>query len=167
MAEVVSSAGQEKQRREFRADLRNFFKLCAVASVLVIYLLVYGAFQYHQFSRLADMGFPPYWIFYVLPWSVALATIAVAAAIVLRMRGRKVVITRQAVEVHVGKTVYRTNWENLSFTPPRPDRKRFRSALLSDGAYYERIDEFFYPGFELLIEVLARAKRHARDSYEA
>lgn len=176
MAEQGSTTSQlEKKAREFVPAMKNFYLMAGGAALIAAPLVWIGIRQYQVHQLLEEQAakakgslpdsFPPDWIFYYVPWAFAGVILLALLLTYISYAGRKVVVTPQYIEIHRGSNSTRTLWQNLSFTPPPSTKKRFRSAILSDGRYYERIDDFFYPEFELLLEVIARAKKFARETH--
>ena len=163
-----------EQHKEFQVDFKKFYWLWIPSTLVSLGLFYSGFIAFDQNRRIAETarvagaqvpdGFPPSWIFYVAPWLVGLVIFVSFAYVYFQLRSRHIVVTPTHLEIHRGADVTRTLWQNLSFTPPRPDKKSFRSALVSDGHYYERVDEFFYPQFDLFVEFVTRAKKFSRDN---
>lgn len=171
---AVTTADQaiDKNRKEFRVNLKPFYYLC-IPGLFVIAAMAYYGYRYYSLQqRLLEMAkgrplpdsFPPNWMFYYGPWGFGLFVAIALFVVWYGQYNRKIVVTRQHIQLHSGKSVVKTQWQNLSFTPPPVNKKRFRTALISDGSYYQRIDEFFYPEFDLLVEVITRAKKFAREN---
>jgi len=151
-----------QKEKTFRTDLKKFLLLAAPGVFVSVTLIRFGIRQYWIHARMPVEDFPPQSWFYYVPWTVAGLLILVMLNIFLNNVSKKVVITRSYLELHRSRKTYRTLWTDLSFTPPRPDRKRFRVAIISDGHYYERLEEFFFPEFDLLVSVIREAREHSR-----
>lgn len=161
----TSDRPREASRREFKGSLRKFWLLCLPAVVVAVYLLWFGFQSYRTFGQLTDDGFPPGWIFYVIPWACSLAIFSIIFVLLSNNRGRCVVLTARTVEVRRGSMKRVTPWEEVYFTLPRPDKKRFRSALLSDGAWEERFEDFFFPDFDAMVGLISRQQKSHRDKH--
>jgi len=149
------------QQKTFSADLKKFVGL-AVPGLVVACVL--GWFGLRQYNLPRTEGFPPDDWFIYGPWGLAALILLMMALIFASNFGKKVVVTPKYVEFHrLNRLVFRCLWTNLSFTPPRQDKKRFLTAIISDGSHYERLEDFFFPDFELMVEIIREAKRHARD----
>lgn len=163
-----------EQHKEFLVSFKKFYLLWIPSTLVSLGLFYVGYLYYDQNRRIEEtaraaggqvpMGLPPAWTFYVLPWVVGLVILVSFIYVYFQQRGRRVVVTPTHLEMHRGGNVTRTLWQNLSFTPPAADKKSFRTALVSDGSYYERLDEFFYPEFDLFVEFVTRAKKFAREN---
>lgn len=150
------------QKKVFRTDLKGFTKLAIPGLVLSAVLIYLGIRQYIYMPR--TLGFPPDWLLYGTPWATAALILLFTAYVYWVNKDKKIVVTPQYLEFMRGEnTLFRCVWNNLSFTPPRQDKKRFRVAVISDGNRFERLEEFFFPEFDLLVDILKEAKRHARD----
>lgn len=163
-----------EQHKEFLVSFKKFYLLWVPSTLVSLGLFYVGYLNYDQSRRIEETAraaggqmptsFPPPWMFYVLPWAVGLLISLSFTYVYFHQRGRRIVVTPTHLEMHRGDDVTRTLWQNLSFTPPRPDKKSFRTALVSDGRYYERLDEFFYPEFDLFVEFVTRARKFAREN---
>lgn len=150
------------QKRTFESSLKKFYAMATPMLALAVALVLYGKAQY-TIMKYDDGSFPPGWLFYVLPWGTAGLLVLGLFFLWLDARGRKVVMTPKNLECLKGEeALFKVSYNNLSFTPPRQDQKRFRNALLSDGRSFMRIDEFFWPEFDLMVEAIAEARRNSR-----
>lgn len=163
-----------EHHKEFIVDFKKFYLLW-IPSMLVSGGLFYVGYIFFDQNRRVEEtarvaggtvppGIPPAWMLYTLPWLMGVIIAVTFIYVFFQQRGRRIVVTPSHLEIHRGVDVSRTLWQNLSFTPPRADKKSFRTALVSDGNYYERLDEFFYPEFDLFVEVVTRAKKYAREN---
>lgn len=162
------------EQKEFRPTFKKFYSLLVPAMVIALALMWFGYRYYDLNQRILESArkaggqmpddFPPSWLFYVLPWFLAAVIVLCYLWIYALQRGRYFVVTPLHLEVRRGDDIKRTLWQNVSYTPPRNDKKRFRSFLLSDGSYYERIDDFFYPEFNLFTKFVSAAKQNAREN---
>ncbi len=150
-------------KKSFHTNLKKFYLLMVPGMICAAALIWFGCVQYPALKF--DSGdFPPGWIFYYVPWSLGGLLILAILGLFYANNRKSIIISPQYLEFqHYGRTVFRCSWGNLSFTPPRQDRKRFKTAVISDGEHFERLEEFFYPDFELVVDVIREAKRHARD----
>jgi hypothetical protein len=150
------------QKRTFESSMRKFYGMALPMLVIAGALAYYGLTQY-KIMKYDDGSFPPGWLFYLLPWGVSGLLVLGLLVLFLESHGRKVVLTPKNLECLKGEeAIFKVSYNNLSFTPPRQDQKRFRSALLSDGRNFMRIDEFFWPDFDLMVEVILEARKSSR-----
>jgi len=163
-----------RDRKEFKVSFKGFWLLCIPSAAVSLGLIGFG-FNYYNKIRLIEESarkgggtlpdsFPPDWIFYALPWTVAAVIAFLYLWVYMLESRRKIIVTPTHLEIVRGGDTTRTLWQNVSLTPPRSDKKSFRSALLSDGTHYETVYEFFYPEFQLLVDFVTDAKKHARES---
>lgn len=149
------------QKKVFRSNTKRMVPFVFMGILLSAALVYIG---YRQYLLPRTLGFPPDSLFYGLAWTVAGLILLLLLLVYLANADKSIVVTPQYMEFMRGqKVVFRCLWNNLSFTPPRQDQKRLRACILSDGKHYERVEDFFFPDFELLVDFVREAKKHARD----
>jgi hypothetical protein len=142
----------------FGTSFKKFAWLAAPAICIALVLIVMpmGYVRTMQYDPMALMFFAP-------PWGIAFLILLGIGWIYLSNRGKTIAFTRDRLEFQKGRKGFRCRWADLSFTPPPADKKKFRSAVISDGKHYERIDEFFFADFEAIVETIRKARQHSRD----
>ena len=152
------------QQKVFSTSLTKFVALSVPAAGIAVALVLFGLKE-RKLMAYDDGTFPPGWIFYDVPWALAAILALGLTVLFFGALGKKIVVTPKHVEILRGsKQLMRQPWRDVSFTPPRPDQQGgLRTALLSDGKHFERIDPFFWPDFDLIVEVSKTAKQSARD----
>jgi hypothetical protein len=71
---------------------------------------------------------------------------------------KELTVTPQTLTYKKGGSNFTVLWKNLSFTPPRYDKKRFKTFTVSDGNRFGRIEEIYFPAFETMVDVIKAAK---------
>lgn len=79
--------------------------------------------------------------------------------------GKEISITPKTFTYKKGRYEFTCFWKNLTFTPPRYDKKRFKMFSVSDGKRSGRIEEFFFPEFATIVEVIKAGKASAGSEY--
>jgi hypothetical protein len=80
-----------------------------------------------------------------------------------RNSGKEIVITPLTITLkHRGREKI-ISWDNIMFKPPADNRRRFRKASVSNAKENIVIEEFYFPDFELIMEVI-KAARESRQS---
>jgi hypothetical protein len=80
--------------------------------------------------------------------------------------GKEIIVTPKTLTYKKGGAEWTALWKNLTFTPPRYDKKHFKSCSVSDGKKFGRIEEFYFPEFETLVEVIKAGKSGSSSEYD-
>lgn len=154
---------QRPKDKTYPVNLKNFWVLCCVATPFVVALTYMGAQGLRYFPVEAQDPFR--FLAGYAPLITAGACVAGLAYTFVKNAGRK-------IEVSPGYFLYSSpghkeptqmRWEDVIFTPPRPDQKpMFPTALVSDGTSFVRFEKFFFPEFEQLCQTINKAKAAVR-----
>lgn len=153
-------AGRPKER-VFRSSLKSFWLLCGIAAPFALFLIYMGTQGLRYFPPEAEDPFR------ILAGYVPLA---VAGCCILGLGFIFMKNARRGILVHPLYLVYKApgrevqfRWEDVLFTPPRPDQKPlFPTAMVSDGTTFVRFEKFFFPEFEEICRIIADTKRAVR-----
>jgi len=145
----------EKKGRIFHSTLTREFQLLALLDFLISIFLVYQGVVNSRV--IAIRGVP----FIILGIIIFVLLIAVA----LHTLGRTLVITPGGIEHRHHSKVQTIPFIGLrEFYPPSPAKKIFRSCLVGDGRQTLVIDSFSFQEFELIVNIIAVARKRAKEN---
>jgi len=156
-----------RQAKVFKASVMKLLLFSPLPLLMAADLIYFGVKSYFRYGFLKIEGVMSYNLLFVaLPIGFAVILILILLSALLSNLGKKVIITPNFVEYRQWNRSFKGSWKYVSFTPPRPDQKRFRTAVISDGKSFGEINEFFFPNFDLLMEVISYAKESVKDTME-
>lgn len=145
----------------FQSSLKNLVILSIPAYLVAGALIWFGCVQYPRLVQDTGDGFPPGWIFYYVPWTLGGLLILGCFFLMWKNAGRRFVVGRHAIEYYrFSHQVFKTSWNNIAFTPPNPEKRRFRRMMISSGSNYEDIEEFFFPDFQQFADTVTEARKN-------
>ncbi len=144
--------------RIFKGDLRNLAVLAAPVAFAAVYMIVRAFVSWH-----APQNQPPYtpdpvvFLLCLLQGILGLGLLVSIGLLFTLNQGRVVTLSPDGVMVKSrdGEFAIRFKDAFVRFSPL--DRRRFRTLWLSDGKRSVRVESFFFPEFELLERVVAKA----------
>jgi len=72
--------------------------------------------------------------------------------------GREIVITPLTIALKHGRHEKIISWDGIIIELPRDGRKRFKKVMVGNGKHKIGIEEFYFPDFEVIVEVIKAAK---------
>lgn len=93
-----------------------------------------------------------------LPFGLGILTIFCIVLAFFNNIGREIVITPLTIALKHGRHEKIISWDGIIYKPPIDNRKRFRKVLVSNGSQNIAIEEFYFPDFEVIVEVIKAAK---------
>ena len=144
----------------FRSSIKKLACI-AVPSLLVAGLLTdIGCHLYETLKSDTTGSFPPSWVFYGLPWGISLFIVFADLWLMASNTGRQLQIGRATVEYQVrNRQVFRSPWSEVVYVRPNPERKRFRTLVLSTPRHHLVVEEFFFPEFDALVRAIETARK--------
>lgn len=146
----------------YKGSLRNLW-LLSLFSLPPMAALVYLGLQGLRFFPV-EAEDPMRYVAGHLPIGVA-ATLALGMSTLFAMNFNRRVGTHPTwllYQPRPGRMI-KIRWEDLLFTPPRPDLKTaFPVALFSDGRHFFQIERFFFPDFQEICEVVQQTRDSIR-----
>lgn len=150
----------EKQEKIFKADMSKFFIVLLIAVIVSTWLIMQGVANYKAFAKTKDVSAIVPLCY--LPVAVGIIILLVAVIIFISNANKKITVTPANISfLSHGKEVS-VQWKDLIFTMSPPEKKTFRQITISDGRQFERIDDFFFPQYDFILEVMHRAKEVSR-----
>ncbi|MCL5773991.1 MAG: hypothetical protein M1536_06380 [Firmicutes bacterium] len=147
------------KQKVFKAKMGKFFIFSLLAIASAAWLIYYGYKMLIFFKN--DELFKT--VYCYIPIGMGGLIIFLLIINFFANLGKTIVITPDAFYYkHFGKE-FAVDWKNISFTPPQVSKKRFRSAAVSDGKNLIRFDDFFFPQFETIVEVIKMAREAQRE----
>lgn len=148
------------KKREFYGGFTLESLAVLLAPLLVAaYLIWYGVQNDPLFPPQADMQSRI--IFYYAPivfgGLIILVTIGAFASYMIV----KVTITPDLFHFKHGAREFSCKWRNLTYVPPKPNKKHFRIMTIGSGKQVGHIYSMFFPKFDLLARVIEVAKKEA------
>lgn len=145
-----------KKGRVFHSTLTDEYRLLAAVNVVIAFVVIYQG--YVNSRIIAARGIP----FIVL----GVLLLAALGAVTLWTLGRTITITPAGLK-YEGKGKEKEivmSFSQLSelYLPP-PNRKIFRSALIGDGRQSFHLDSFSFKEFELIVNIIAVARKRIKD----
>lgn len=152
---------QRPKERVFKVNLKNFWVLCGIAAPFVLALTYMGRQGLIFFPVEAQDSFR---------YLAGYAPLATAGACVMGLlytfaknATRRIGVSPAYFLYHAPGKQVQFRWEDVMFTPPRPDQKPlFPTALVSDGTQFVRFEKFFFPEFEQICQTITNAKAAIR-----
>jgi len=150
----------EKQEKIFKPDMSKFFIVLLIAVIVASWLITQGLANYKAFAKTKDvsaivpLGY--------LPIAIGALILLVALIIYLSNANKKITVTPANISFFSHGKEISVLWKDLIFTMSPPEKKTFRQITISDGTYFERIDDFFFPQYDFMLEVIHRAKEVSR-----
>lgn len=147
----------------FQADMKKFSVLAAIALAVAALMVRTGLWGLRVFPpEVRDplmrtlAGYLP----------MVMAGIIVGGLVIsyLQAARRVLVITPRALLYKKGRKQMVIPWEKAFFGPPAHWKKRFRTAVVSDGLHFIRFEEFFFPRFEEMCRLIERSCEEAKGS---
>ena len=93
-----------------------------------------------------------------LPFGLGILTIFCIVLTFFKNIGREIVITPLTITLKHGRHEKIISWDNIIYKPSIDNRKRFKKVLVSNGKQNIVIEEFYFPDFEVVVEVIKAAK---------
>lgn len=156
-----------KQARVFSSSLRKLVYISPLPLIMSAYFIFFGIRSYMKYGSLNVPGVMEYnLVFVLIPVAFAALLLLFLLSTFLTNYRKRVTITPEYVEYRQWNHSFKASWKSVSFTPPRSDRKRFRFATISDGKSFGEINAFFFPQFDLLVDVIQYAQESAKDNVE-
>ncbi|MFH0803416.1 MAG: hypothetical protein V2A78_13665 [bacterium] len=78
---------------------------------------------------------------------------------------REVVITPLTITLKHGRNEKTVAWDGIIFEMPRDGRKRFKKVSVGNGKHKICIEEFYFPDFEVIVEVIKAAKESRTSTF--
>lgn len=148
-----------KKEKKFKADFTKFYILIILPILVGIYLIYVGLYNFKLFPG-NDITLTVF--FCGIPFFMGAVIVFSIGMLIFKNRNKFIIITPQSLTFIDGKNKFTTVWKNLILTHPK-SKKGFRQAIFSDGNNFGKLDSFFYPNFDLILEVVDAAKEGARE----
>lgn len=150
----------EKQEKIFRPDMSKFFIVSLIALIASSWLIFQGLVNYKVFVKTKDVS--AIVTLSYLPIAIGTLILLVALIIYIVNANKKITVTPANVSFLSHGEEISIPWKDLIFSTSPPEKKTFRQITISDGRHFERIDDFFFPQYNFIIEVIHRAKEVSR-----
>lgn len=149
------------QEKIFKADMSKFYAFALLAIAVALMLVWQGYHYLHFFWKSLDPISIVFSCF--LPILFGLIIIFVVVLIFLANASKTIKITPADITYSRGHKTFNTTWKNLIFASTPPEKKNFRQITISDGKNFGKIDEFFFPQYDFIIEIIRKAKSIQKD----
>ena len=169
MKAKASSKGKAGQEKILRAGpTRPWLVALAVVGSMALWLLLMGLRNLRIFPPAGgwDATIP----MAVVPLGMALLLLGLVFWPFLANRGIVISVRKDGLRFSGRGIYFDADWGRLTYMPPGPGRKGFRTLTLGTREIRVRVDEIFLPGFEdlaaYLDKVMARIDRSSPDGEE-
>lgn len=147
------------QEKVFKSQMGgNFYVLTILALIVSLCLIIYGYSNYKNFFRDITALVP----FCYLPIGLGILIFLVLIYLYLVNSGKKITVSPEIFSYTQGSGGFTVKWRDLIFNTTPPEKKRFRQITVSNGHYFGKIDEMFFPEYEFILEIIHRAKESAK-----
>ena len=153
-----SSRDKEGKKRVFKTGFKKYLLLAVPALSMAAVLILVGA-HYYPTARYDSAST----LLYVAPWSVGGVIVVFTLYGWLINAGKAVTVTPRKLEFSNYGKGFDSMWGDLVFTAPRSDKLYLKTAVIGNGTRYERLEEFFWPEFTTLMDLIKAAKKHSRE----
>jgi len=156
------------KQRVFRSSPRKLLGFAVFPLAIAAFLFYEGMLNAPKFpevpaDRLVDPVSP--FVFVKLPMIMAGLIVFFLVWSFFSNLNKEIIVTPKTLTYKKGRAEWTVLWKDLTFTPPRYDKKRFKSCAVSNGRKFGRIEEFFFPDFETLVDVIKAAKAAPSNEY--
>ena len=148
-----------KKRKTFKSGFTKELIILECLALLVSgYLILYGIIRIQFFNAHKIGGTVDCLIAGYLPIAIGAVILIIGAALLLKGLNQYIVITPQSLAYQKGKSTFKEDWDKLVYRAPHYAKKRLRAFHIGTENKLVRIDAFFFPKFDTLLEVIKVAK---------
>ncbi|MFH1453608.1 MAG: hypothetical protein ABIH00_06480 [Armatimonadota bacterium] len=149
------------QEKIIKPVLTKFYLFSLIPLFLSILLIINGNKNLKVFASTQEV-FTKFLVGY-LPMLFGIIIILVLLVLFASNVSKKITVTPVSIKYSCGKKEFTTPWKNLIFATTPPEKKHFKQITLSDGVNFGKIDDFFFPQYDLIIQVIYKAKEAGKE----
>lgn len=146
----------DKQEKIIKPNMSKFYVMAIIAFIVSFWLIKQGITNYRAFAPMGDKS--ALFSLCYLPILLGSTIVLITVLIYIFNASKKITITPTNIIFFSGGKEISIVWKDLIYTMSPPEKKTFRQITISNGRYFEKIDDFFFPEYNFLAEIIHTAK---------